>query len=155
MDWKRQSNTRPGPALAGVALVCGFAGAALAHSGVKNAAVKARMALMGEIKDATAVVGGMTKGEVAFDAARAAAARAALMSHAGQIAPAFEARESDPKSEARPGIWSDWADFAAKADVMAAAAAALDTGSLVGLQASMGDLAASCGGCHKLYRIEK
>lgn len=144
-----------GPGLAVAALAAGLAGAALAQSGVKNAAVKARMALMGEIKDATAVIGGMVKGEIAFDAGKAAAARTALMRHAQQIAPVFEARETDPKSESRSEIWSDWAGFVGKADALAVAAGALDTGSAAGLAAGMGALGKSCGGCHKLFRIDK
>ena len=132
-----------------------LAGAALAHSGVKNAEVKARMGLMGEIKEATAVLGEMAKGQRAFDAAQAAAAREVLIDRAGRIGAAFEAEETDPKSEARPEIWSDWPGFTAKADAMAAAADALQVGSLAEVRAGMSGLAESCGGCHKLYRIDK
>ncbi|MDQ2090895.1 c-type cytochrome [Marimonas arenosa] len=138
-----------------VGLVWALAGASLAHSGVQNAAVKARMALMGEIKEATGVIGGMVKGEIAFDPAKAAVARAALVRHASEITPAFEAQETDPKSEARPEVWSDWAGFAARAEAMATAAEALDTGSPEALADGLGALGQSCGGCHKLYRIEK
>ncbi|WP_161594648.1 c-type cytochrome [Marimonas lutisalis] len=133
----------------------GLGTAVLAHSGVKNPAVKARMDLMGEIKDATGVLGGMAKGEIAFDPARAAAAREALIEQAGRIPPAFEARETDPKSEARDEIWTDWDGFIARARAMEDAAAALNAGSLDGVRAGMGALGQSCGGCHKPYRIDK
>lgn len=136
-------------------LILGLTGGALAHSGVKSAAVKARMALMGQIKEATGTLGGMAKGAIAHDAAKAAAARAALIEHAGAIGPAFRAQESDPKSEARPEIWSDWDGFTTRAAAMEAAARALDTGSLAGIRDGMAGLGASCGGCHKAYRIEK
>lgn len=147
--------TGTGKRLIWVACCIGLASTALAHSGVKNAAVKARMDLMGEIKDATAVLGSMAQGKAAFDAGRAAQARAELEALSGRVAEAFSARESDPKSEAQPVIWSDWAGFEAKADVMLRSVTAMRTDTLEALRADMPKLGASCGGCHKLYRIDK
>jgi cytochrome c556 len=139
-------------AIAGLAL---FATAAFAHSGVTNAAVKARMDLMGEIKDASGVLGGMARGKIAFDADKAAAAKASLIATAGQIPALFEAPEMDPKTEALPAIWDNWADFTAKADAMTVAAQALDVSSAQAIGQSMRPLGQSCGGCHKSYRIDK
>lgn len=131
-----------------------LAGAALAHGGVSNPTVKARMALMEDIKNATGVIGGMAKGKMAFDPDQAAAASAALRASAAQIADAFEAPENDPKSEALPAIWENWEDFSAKADALVQAASGMDTGTLEGLQAGLGALGATCGGCHKSYRMD-
>lgn len=131
-----------------------LAGAALAHGGVGNPAVKARMELMTDIKDATGIIGGMAKGKMAFDPDRAAAARAALRSSAEKIAEAFEDPAVDPKSEALPEIWENWDDFSAKADALVQAASGMETGTLEGVQAGLGALGASCGGCHKLYRMD-
>ncbi|MBV2359213.1 cytochrome c [Thalassococcus sp. CAU 1522] len=129
--------------------------AALAHSGVKNAAVKARMDLMGEVKAATATLGDMSKGAKPFDAAKAEAARAALERHATRIPALFKAPESDPKTEARPEIWTDWDGFVAIADRMETVASAMDTGSLKTLRAGMGRLAKTCKSCHEAFRIKK
>ncbi|MBR9652417.1 c-type cytochrome [Thalassovita aquimarina] len=131
-----------------------LAGTALAHGGVSNPTVKARMALMEEIKNATGVIGGMAKGKMAFDPDRAAAATAALQASAAQIADAFEAPANDPKSEALPEIWENWDDFSAKADDLVRAASGMETGSLEGVQAGLGALGATCGGCHKSYRMD-
>lgn len=129
--------------------------AALAHQGVQNPAVKARMNLMVEVKEATATIGGMVKGAIPFDADRAAQARADLIDHARQIPAAFQARETDPASEARPEIWTDWDGFTQAAEEMEQAATAIDTSDHATLQDGLRKLGASCSGCHKPYRISK
>lgn len=133
----------------------GLGGAALAHGGVKNEAVMARMNLMTEIKEVMAVLGEMAKGKTPFDAQQANRASAALASHAAKMPALFETPASDPKSEARPDIWLDWPDFVAKASDMEKAATGLDTQSLDRLRAGIGALGGSCSACHKIYRIEK
>ena len=140
--------------LAAMILVFG-ATAALAHSGVKNAAVKARMDLMVEVKEATGLLGRMAKGAIPFDAAQAETARAALQTHATQIPAMFEARETDPMTEALPTIWTDWEGFVAVSRQMETAAAAMQTGSLEGVQQGMRALGQSCAACHQDYRIDK
>lgn len=129
--------------------------AALAHSGVEDPLVLERMELMKTIKDDTAVLGGMVKGDVAFDAARAAEIRDKLSAHAEAIPAHFETKAMDPKSEAVPVIWEQWVDFEAESEIMRSAAADLDTSSLDGLRVSFGPLAKSCRSCHESYRIEK
>lgn len=129
--------------------------AATSHEGVKNAAVKARMDLMQEVRAAISVVGGMAQGKVEFDPDKAATAAAALADASGRVPGAFMANETDPKSEAAPAIWQNWDDFVAKAEAMETAARALDTGSLDSLRAGMGAVGGTCGACHKAYRVEK
>ena len=140
---------------AALAIGATFAGAAFATEDVKNPAVKARMELMGQVKDATGVLGGMAKGEMAFDEAKATAARAALIEHAAAIPAAFEAKEMDPKSTALPAIWENWDDFVIQAGALGTAAEALDTSAQEWLGAGMGGLGGSCAGCHKVYRVKK
>ena len=130
------------------------AGAGLAHEGVENPAVMARMELMKDIGAATGTLGDMVKGEVAFDAGRAAAARAALVEAADRVPALFEAHESDPKSEARPAVWEDWDGFVVRAEAMQAATRGLETGSAAALRASFADLGASCQACHEDYRVK-
>jgi len=130
-------------------------GAALAHEGVQNEAVKARMMLMDNIKDAVGVLGGMAKGEMAFDAAKADAAKEALIRHSAEIPAAFEAEEMDPKSEARPEIWENWEDFVGKAEALGAAAGELDTSDQAWMGPGMGKIGGACKACHEDYRVKK
>ncbi len=136
-------------------LAISLAGGAFAHGGVQNPAVKERMALMEEIKDATGVLIGMARGKIGFDAAQAEKARVALHSAAKRTPALFKAEETDPKSEALPAIWTDWEDFAAKAALLTAASAALDTSSLDTVRSGVGAVGQACQACHEGYRIKK
>ena len=88
-------------------LLC-FATGALAHQGVKNAAVKARMDAMSAIGKDMKVLGGMAKGEAPFDEKVAQMAVSSIADHAAKTFELFEANETDPKSEAKPAIWGDF-----------------------------------------------
>lgn len=109
---------------------------------------------MKDVGAATGTLGEMVKGEVAFDAGRAAAARAGLVEAADRVPALFEARESDPKSEALPAVWEDWDGFLAQADAMQEAARGLETGSAASLRDGFADLGRSCRACHEDYRLE-
>ena len=128
--------------------------AALAHGGVQNPAVLARMDAMKAIGDATKVLGEMAKGATAFDAATAQAAAAEIAAHAAETPALFEAPETDAKSEALPGIWDDFADFTAKAKDLEGLAGDLATGldSPEPLRAGLGQLGDACKACHTEYR---
>jgi len=130
-------------------------GAALAHQGVSNPVVKARMEVMGQIKDATSVIGNMAKGSIAFDSEKAGAAKSILLKTAKDIPLKFETHETDPKSEALPEIWQRWDDFVAMSDDMVKVVETIDVSNAQTLKASMGALGQSCGRCHKAYRLKK
>ncbi len=131
------------------------AGAALAHEGVKDPDVKARMELMGDIREAMKTLGGMAQGKIAFDAEAAAEAKAALAAHSAEIPEAFEAKAMDPKSEAKPVLWEEFDAFTGHADDLEAAASALETGSLDALRGDIREVGQACSGCHEDYRIDK
>ena len=61
---------------------------------------------------------------------------------------------TDPVSEAKPEIWTNWADFISKANGLGTAAAAVDTASLEGIKAGMGGIGGACKACHETYRAE-
>ncbi|NCV11714.1 MAG: cytochrome c [Rhodobacteraceae bacterium] len=65
----------------------------------------------------------------------------------------FEANETDPKSEALPAIWENWDTFVEMADDLTFAAEGLDTTSLDGMRGGLGNIGASCGACHKKFRM--
>ena len=126
---------------------------AIAKEGVKDPIVKARQDLMATQGMNMKVLGGMAGGKVPFDAAAAEAAKAAIVATSTEIGAKFKPQATDPVTEAKPEIWTNWADFEAKAMALNAAATALDTSSLEGVQAGMEGLGGACGACHKAYRI--
>lgn len=113
---------------------------------------KARQDLMDANGGAMKVLGGMAKGEVAFDAAAAAAAKATLVANAANVVVVFKNETTDPASHAKPAIWTAWDDFAAKAGDLTTAATALDTTSLDTLKAGLGAVGGACGACHTAYK---
>ena len=127
---------------------------ALAHGGVKNAAVMARMEGMKSIGDAMKVMGQMAKGETAFDATVARSATADVARFAAETPALFKAPESDPKTEALPIIWERFDDFTAKAQQTEILARALSTDMETpeDLNAGLMQLGATCKACHKEYR---
>lgn len=136
--------------IAGLVLV---AGVAVAKEGVQDPTVKARMDLMGTIGMNVKVLGDMATDKVAFDAAAATAAQTALVAASADIAAKFEPQATDPVAEAKPEIWTNWEDFVAKAEVLEAAATALDPSSLDGVKAGMGAIGGTCRDCHSTYRM--
>jgi len=126
----------------------------LAHKGVTNPAVMARMNNMTLLAAELAVVGKMLKGETAFDAQTAHLAVRNIARYGEETTALFEAHETDPKSEAKPEIWRNFGDFENKADALVAQALALDgnLGRLEDLAPAMRSLGQACQACHKLYR---
>lgn len=128
---------------------------ASAHDGVMNPKVLARMGIMAEIKQSLGVIADMAKGKAGFDPAKAETARKTLAAASAKIAPSFKTKETDPKSEALPAIWSNWDDFANKANDLTKASRAMDVSSLATLQDGLTDAGQTCRACHKPYRAKK
>ena len=139
--------------LAIITVAIALSGATIHAHSVENPAVQKRMDVMKEIKGAMGVLGGMAKGAIAFDAAAAGAAQNTLIEQSGMVATTFEANETDPKSEALPAIWENWDTFVEMADDLTFAAEGLDTTSLYGMRGGLGNIGASCGACHKKFRM--
>jgi cytochrome c556 len=136
-----------------IAVLVLLAGTAVAKEGVQDPTVKARMALMSTIGMNTKVLGDMATDRTAFDATAAAAAKEALMAASADIAAKFEPQATDPVSEAKPEIWTNWDDYVAKANALNAAATAIDASSLDTIKAGMGAIGGSCRDCHSTYRM--
>lgn len=114
----------------------------------------ARAQTMGGIAGAMKVLGGMAGGEVAFDAAAAAAAKDALVAAATATPDAFMTQGgADAASEAKAEIWANWDDFVVKATALTDAATALDVSSAESIGAGMGALGGACKACHTAYRM--
>ncbi len=135
-----------------LALTLAFTGAALAHSGVKDPKVKAWMANMELIAEQTKLIGDMAKGAAAFDADAAEAALALIAARAEEIPDLFADEADDPKSEARPAIWTQWDDFESEAASLVEIAANAEVETLDDLRIALRDLGATCKSCHGTYR---
>lgn len=113
----------------------------------------ARGATMGAQGGAMKVLGGMAGGEVAYDAAAAEAAKAALVAASASIPVVFQPNSTDAASEAKPDVWTNWDDFAIKAKALNDAAMALDVSSAETIGAGMGAIGGACKACHTTYRL--
>lgn len=128
--------------------------AALAHGGVKNKDVMARMEVMKSIGDQMKIIGSMAKGEADFDAGVANAALTEIAAQSAQIQSLFESRADDPKSEALPAIWKDWTDFAHLASTAEITAEGMigTISAEADLGPALGKLGGTCKACHSKYR---
>lgn len=127
---------------------------ALAHGGVQNPAAMTRMEAMSQIGDGMKLMGGMMKGELAYGTAKAQAALDKIEAASQQLPARFEAPANDPKSEALPAIWDNWADFEAKAQAPTLVAGGEITGK-EGLRPTLGALGGACKDCHRDYRVQR
>ncbi|MGH1463808.1 MAG: c-type cytochrome [Cognatishimia sp.] len=132
-----------------------MAGVALAHQGVKDPHIKARMHAMSMAGEASKTLGEMAKGKQAFDPQIAQQARRDLLQISTEIPALFEIEAMDLVTEATPDIWSNFAKFERQAGAMQKAVAALDTSSAQNIARGMRAVGRSCGGCHKSFRLEK
>lgn len=115
-----------------------------------------REELMEEIGGVMKTLGQMAKGDVAYDAAAAEAAKAALVEHAGMIPATFEAPPAEgEETESKAEIWTNWDDFVVKANALKTAAEGMDVASVEGIGAGMGAAGGTCKDCHTLYRAQK
>jgi cytochrome c556 len=128
------------------------AGVAYAGKATEPAAM-ARQDLMDTIGKNVKILGEMAGGKAAFDATAAADAKAALAAAAAEIPVKFEPQTTDPESKVKPEIWADWDNFISKANGLGAAATAMDTTTVEGVQAGMGAIGGACKDCHSAYRM--
>jgi cytochrome c556 len=127
---------------------------AVAHQGVKDPQVQARMHAMTTIDKAFKTLVSMAKNEVPLHQAKARMARDTLVLHGGQVTDLFEPPAQDPKSEALPAIWANWEDFSTKADQLTETAQALRFKDRAALANTLGAVGGSCRACHKSYRAK-
>ena len=132
------------------------ASAALAHSGVTNPAVMARMDAMSGIGDQMKALTAMARGEVAFDAAKVAAGMEAIAAAGAEIPALFEAPESDPESEAAAAIWVSYPEFTSRAAAMVdAARASAGVADEFDLEEAIQRVGVTCKSCHDSFRLKR
>lgn len=136
--------------VAGLVLV---AGVAYAEVEPTDPNVIARQDLMKTIGGATKALGDMAGGKTTYDTAAAEAAKAALVAASLDIEAKFTPTTTDPAEEAKPEVWTNWADFLVKAKALQDAAAIVDTSSAETIGAGMAGIGGSCKACHTAYRL--
>lgn len=132
----------------------------LAHSSEDmDPNVSARMALMQLYAYNLGVLGGMAQGRMAYDADMAQSAADSLyhLSRSGSARMWPEGTDNFAMDDTRalPAIWDNMGDFGARFAAMQDATAAMQAAAGNGLeavQAALGPIGQSCGGCHREYR---
>ncbi|RVV99854.1 cytochrome c [Mesobaculum littorinae] len=139
----------------------GTAGPAMAQDDLPPA-VAARQHHMDLYGFNLALLGGMAKGEIDYDAdaATGAAGNIAALAMLDQSGYWPEGTSSDDieGTRALPAIWENMDDFQSHIDALAEAATALEETAGDGVEAvraGMGGIGKSCGGCHEDYRVSR
>ena len=131
---------------------------AIAKEGVKDPTVKARQDLMATQGMNMKVLGGMAGGKVPFDAAAAEAAKAAIVATSAEIGAKFKPQATDPVTEAKPEIWTNWADFQVKMKAFETESAALATlakgGDFEKIKVQFSKVGNTCKDCHDKYKLD-
>lgn len=145
--------------------VLGVSVMAVAQSkGPHDAAIKGRQAMFQTYSFNMGVLSSMAKGKTEYNADIAAQSAANLNAAAnfGQAAmwPAGSDSESPGNAPTRalPALWSNFPDVSEKANALKTASETLaaEAGNgLDALKSSIGDVGASCKGCHDDYRAKK
>lgn len=117
--------------------------------------VTARQDLMQDWRAANEILKGMSDNPANFDAAVAKEQAQLLADGSTKMWEYFA--DANQKGKSQDAVWSDAAGFKAAADKFNAAAAALNTAAqsatqIGDLEAAMGQVGESCGGCHKVYK---
>ena len=126
----------------------------LAHSGVLNKDVAARMTLMSNMGRNMGVLGRMLKKKTPFDQVKATEAINNIKQLAVETPRVFEKRVLDPKSEAKELIWEEFKSFTKISTGLAASAKQLSnaTKSFDDLRPALIALSQSCKECHSRFR---
>jgi cytochrome c556 len=121
--------------------------------------VETRHGLMLQMASDLGTLGGMAKGEVAYDqpAATKAAANVAAIASVISMAQFPTGSETGKAADsfALPEIWANEADFVTKITDLNNAAAMMQVAAgtdAAAVKASMAELGAACAACHKAYR---
>ncbi len=113
---------------------------------------------MKEIGAQTKTGGGMAKGDMPYDQAKAQAIFASYVDAAAKGPSLFpETSKTGGDTAALPAVWDNKADFDARfakfgADAKAAQSSVKDLDSFKG---AFGGMTKNCGGCHETYRAKK
>jgi len=150
--------------VAASAVLLTLATVAIAADGPHDKAIKARQAMFQLYSFNSGILTDMAKGKRDYDAAVATEAAENLLAAASLGQSQFwpqgsdNATDGNAKTRALPEIWSTFPAITEKADALKTAAAALAPvagNGLDALKGAIGDVGASCKGCHDDYRAKR
>lgn len=147
--------------LAALAAACVLAGGAAAAKLDPAAAIQARQAGMKSIGRNFKAINDQMRGGAPDAAVVAASAHelAGLATKVPSFFPAGTGPDSGVKTAVKPDVWSNAADFRAKAQALAVATRNLDAaakkgGDMAALQPLVAQVGAACKACHTAYKIQ-
>ena len=120
--------------------------------------IAARKALMKEVGAQTKTGGGMAKGELPYDQAKAQGILAVYVDAATKLTTLYpENSKTGGDTAALPAIWANMADFKGRYEKFGAEAKAAQSSvkDLDSFKAAFPGLTKNCGGCHETYRAKK
>jgi cytochrome c556 len=118
--------------------------------------VAKRETMMKQVGGAAGALGGIAKGEKPYDAAAVKTALTTISTNLKAFPDQFPAG-SEANSAAAPAIWTNNADFRAKAEKLAASADMLLASmpaDQAGVAKAMQTLGGACGDCHQTSRLK-
>lgn len=161
--WERSMNSFAKIILIAGAVMVGAAGVLADED-----PVKARKELMKTVVEGTKLSGGMVKGAIPFEAAKAAAAMQSIADAPdkfGRLFPAssnlgdtFPAGSKAGDTQSAPKIWTDmkgFEDWNRKLKDTATAGVAAAGQSEAAFKMAFGAMVKTCKGCHESYRLKK
>jgi cytochrome c556 len=147
-------------AAAGVAALLGFA--VVAYAQMAPAQITARQEAMKGQGAAARTLTLMVRGEQPWNQQAAVAALTTINGTAKKIPDLFKENVAAPagvKNDALPVVWTNKADFDAKAKALEEASgkvlAVAQAGNEAEFKAQMPTIGRSCGGCHETYRVKQ
>lgn len=145
--------------LGAIAVLTTIAVGATAITVVAQDTVSQRKVLMKAVGGASKTGSQMAKGEVPFDAAKAAEAMGTLVTSWPAFVKLFpKGTETGGETTASPKVWESFKDFEDKGVSFVSAATAAQKAAANGadaFKAAFGEVGKSCGNCHQTYRIQK
>ena len=121
--------------------------------------ISQRKALMKAVGGASKTGAQMTKGEIPFDATKAAEAMGTIATSWAAFVKLFpKGSETGGETTASPKLWESFNDFEAKGQKLASDAATAQKAAASGedtFKAAFGEVGKNCRGCHETYRIQK
>jgi cytochrome c556 len=145
--------------LGGVAILATIAVAATGVSVVAQDAIGQRKELMKGVGGASKTGSQMVKGEVPFDATKAADSMGTIAKNWIAFVKLFpKGSETGGETTASPKIWESFKDFEEKGQKLANDATAAQKAAANGadsFKTAFGEVTKNCKGCHDAYRIPK
>jgi cytochrome c556 len=138
-------------------LLAASAGSAIADN--DEAFIQYRQKIMTANGANCGAIGDILKNQLPYSKDRIAEHAKLLHGNVGMVASAFKQRTADLKTDAKPGVWQDWAKFEDKIKTLDTEVGKLEKVAAAGNPQEIGDqfkkVAGACKSCHDDYRKPK